>query len=202
MSRRRTPIWGSKPSIVFGFRVARGLRREHCMKRVADIMSVRPVLIHVSTSVGAARWMAEQSGVHHLLVIDEHGALIGVACQCDFAEHLPSTPLSAVVRSPFAFVTPRVFAADAARTMLDCCIGCLPVLDEEGMILGVVTRRDLRRIGALPNVRGIDRCAGCGDTHGLGRVSHGADVVFCRECIERARPPREHARVTTLGGSE
>jgi CBS domain-containing protein len=172
------------------------------MKRVVDVMSKRPVLVHLSATAGAARWLAEQSSVHHLLVIDEGGAIVGVACLCDLADQSASAPLGASVRSPFAFVTPRTWAADAARTMLDCCVGCLPVLDEEGTIAGVVTRRDLRGIGVLPNVRGIDRCAGCGDTHGLGRVPHGGDIVFCRECIDRARPPRDGARVTTLGGSE
>jgi CBS-domain-containing membrane protein len=163
-------------------------------------MSKRPVLVEFDTTVEAARRVCEQQAVHHLLVIDD-GDLVGEICLCDLEDPPASVSIAGIVRSPFAYVRTDTTLADAARTMLDCNLGCLPVLGHDGGLSGVVTRRDLRRAGVLPGARGIDCCGGCGETHGLGRVEHGGDVVFCRSCIERAGPPRDGARVTTLGGS-
>jgi CBS domain-containing protein len=169
------------------------------MRRVLDAMSAKPVLIPIGASAGHARRVAELAHVHHLLVVDADD-LVGVTCLCDLADLPQETPIAPHVHSPYVFVTVESTTADAAIVMLECGVGCLPVLDEAGQLQGVITRRDLRRAGALPGARGIDACAGCGDTHALKPTPRGGDIVFCRDCLERARPHGQRDEQTTLGG--
>jgi CBS-domain-containing membrane protein len=170
------------------------------MRPIVDAMSSRPVVVGVAANAGEARRIAEESGVHHLLVVDAN-ELVGVVCLCDLGDRAPATPLARFVRSPFVFVRIDATAAEAASVMLECRVGCLPVLDETGELRGIVTRRDLRRVGALPGTRGVDLCAGCGDTHSLGTSKRGGDVVFCRDCLDRGRPHHQDTEgATTLGG--
>jgi len=74
------------------------------------------------------------------------------------------------------------------------------VIGDSGELVGVVTRRDLRRTGFLPNRRGVDRCASCGETHSLEPCTDEWLPVFCRNCSE---PPTEpDGPYLTLGGGD
>jgi hypothetical protein len=79
-------------------------------------------------------------------------------------------------------------------------IGFLPVIGESGELSGVVTRRDLRRAGFLPNRRGVDRCASCGETHSLEPCTDDWVPVFCRKCAEP--PTHPGGFYATLGGGD
>ena len=169
------------------------------MLRVLDVMTTWPVAVDVSLGVIDALRLAESWGVHHLLVTSDQ-ELVGVVCRCDLAEAGDSELVSRRMTSPFVFVNPRASIEAAAETMIAQGVGCLPVLDDLGQLVGVVTRRDLRAVGALPGSPGFDACAACGEMHSLRRPARGGCVVFCGECLERSLPRDDHA-VTTLGGN-
>ena len=178
------------------------------MLRVLDVMTTWPVSVDADIRVIDAGRLAESWGVHHLLVTSDQ-ELVGVICRCDMAEAADFELVSRRMNSPFVFVNPRASVEAAAETMIAQGVGCLPVLDELGQLVGVVTRRDLRVVGALPGSPGFDACAACGETHSLRRPSRGGSVVFCGECLERSLSRGDHAvatvttvtTVTTLGGS-
>lgn len=163
-------------------------------------MTTWPVVVGLDDSVEDAMALAEAWGVHHLMVTAEM-SLVGVICQCDLAEAGDTAPVSERMQSPFVFVTPDASIDDAAETMVNCGVGCLPVLDDLGRLAGVVTRRDLREAGALPGSPGFDVCASCGGAHNLRVPSRGGAVVFCADCMARSNPRDEYS-VTTLGGSD
>ena len=170
------------------------------MRRVEEVMTARPVVVSAWESVAVGRRVAREAGVHHL-VLDDVATIVGVVCLCDLAEADETSLLAGQMQSPFAFITPASSIQDAAETMLDRGVGCLPVLDELDELVGVVTRRDLRGAGALPGSRGIDACAACGATHSLRPRAESGEVVFCVECSERARPHADYT-LATLGGSD
>jgi signal-transduction protein with cAMP-binding, CBS, and nucleotidyltransferase domain len=86
------------------------------------------------------------------------------------------------MRSPAVTELADSSVDEAARTLKDCGIGCLPVLDRSGALIGIVTRRDLRSAGALPDIPGIDRCASCGTGHHLRAPRCPDDRVLCFQC--------------------
>ncbi len=170
------------------------------MQRIAEVMTAEPVVVSIDATVSDALGVARRCEVHHLLVVDGSD-LVGLVCLCDLAE-AETNDLFRHVHTAFLFATPNESVEDAVRLMRDGRVGCLPVIDDAGALLGVVTRRDLRRVGALRGERGVDCCAGCGESHGLAPTVVGSEVLFCRECRARACPPRETLSQTTLGGSE
>lgn len=148
---------------------------------VQDIMSRAPVVIDARASADHARSVAEDERVHHLLVVDD-GELVGVVCLCDLGWALPVDAVGGVMRSPVVTVAPGDSIAQAARTMTECGVGCLPVIGEDGVLSGVVTRSDLRAAGALRGEPGVDRCAACGDSHHLKPPDCPDSPVLCFAC--------------------
>jgi CBS domain-containing protein len=71
----------------------------------------------------------------------------------------PTTPLTALMRTTLISVTPEQDATEAARIMVEYRLLVLPVLDEEGDLIGVITFDDaLERL--LPDVRQARTVAG------------------------------------------
>ncbi len=155
---------------------------------VWEVMSTGLLTATPDEPVSAVSVRARREDVHHVIVVHVTGELLGMLCGCDMDHAWPDARVVEAMSSRPLFIGPGVSLAEAAETMERYGVGALPVLALDGRPLGVVTRSDLRRHGALPGRRGIDRCASCGATRGL--CPRGAnDVCFCRGCQEAARQP-------------
>jgi len=166
---------------------------------VGELMSSSPILIDARAQAHAAARVARASGVHHLLVVDD-GALVRVVCLCDL-ERSPQTELVGTLGGPsVVHANASISAVHAARMTIDTGVGCLPVLDDSGAIVGIITRSDLRRAGFLPSERGVDLCAACGGGHHL-RSRGGSDAeMFCIDCLNGSSSGADRSNFT-LGGS-
>lgn len=169
---------------------------------VRAIMTPAPVLIGADSRVHAAIRLAKTRGVHHLLAV-EGGRVRGVVCRCELDAARPNAQVSQLMRAPAVSVATETTIAEATQIVRDRTVGCLPVTDVSGQVVGVVTRRDLRRAGALGLEPGFDACASCASTHGLV-PPRGLAPVFCSECTTSpsASPSSVEALYQTLGGSE
>ncbi len=153
----------------------------HADTPVRMIMSRAPVLIGVDCAAHVAQRVASTSGVHHLLAVEDD-QLRGILCGCDLDAARPWVLVSELMHTRVVCVSAEVTIALAARVVRTRGVGCLPVISPH-RVLGVVSRRDLRRVGALGMERGIDACAGCGSSHRLLPV-RGVGPAFCAACAE------------------
>jgi signal-transduction protein with cAMP-binding, CBS, and nucleotidyltransferase domain len=166
---------------------------------VAALMSDKPVTIDAYNSAEAAHELAQSRRVHHLLVMQD-GELGGLACLCDLDDAWPRDIVARLMHRLLLSLSPDDPVELAVQIMEASATDCLVVADH-GRLAGVVTRRDLRRHGFLPNERGIDRCAACGSSHHL--LSAGPGIArFCAQCIEHTAPPAHFREMyyTTGGG--
>jgi signal-transduction protein with cAMP-binding, CBS, and nucleotidyltransferase domain len=168
---------------------------------VVDIMTPSPVVVGPEMVAWSADHLAQQRGVHHLLVIDQY-RLVGVVCGCDL--HRAGTSVhvgDCMQRHPMTIDDQQTVDAAAERMEADG-VGCLPVLDWSGALRGVVTRHDLRAVGVLSGRHAT--CASCGSTHGLDSHSRDEPVSFCFQCREQGQKPRTaiDAAYFTLGGGD
>lgn len=168
---------------------------------VRMVMTLSPVCIGVHAVAHAAARLAQTRGVHHLLAIEAE-MLRGILCECDLDAARGDAIVSEMMHSPVVSVAADATLAHAAGLMREQAVGCLPVLSASGHMVGVVTRRDLRRVGAFAREPGLDARAACGNTHDLSPQRRPAPS-FCLEC---AFPPplsesSVEARYQTLGGS-
>jgi len=157
-------------------------------KYVIDIATGNPVIVGPQTMAWAAEHLAEKRGVHYLIVLDGY-RLAGVVCCCDLFSAGAAALVNDCMRTELVTIDDQATAAEAARLMRDRDVGCLPVVDWTGALRGIVTRRDLARVGALDG-EPTRACASCGSTHGVMWPEEGGSIAFCHRCIDHARPPR------------
>jgi len=114
--------------------------------RVAEWMSPRPERTVVGARAGDVDRDAAAAGVHHVLVVDGAGALVGIVCRCDLdgaGDATVAERMSATVYAAPPATTLRV----AIAAMKQLSIGCLPVIDADGRVLGLFSRAELARTG-------------------------------------------------------
>jgi predicted transcriptional regulator len=152
------------------------------LARVWSVMTPAGSLVTVPADLTCAEAdaRARAAGVRHLLVGDA-GAPLGVLCRCDLAEAAPEAHVETVMRSSMFAVAPELTLGEAAVAMARLGIGCLPVA-EDGCVLGLITRGDLRRAGAPERLLGAHVCCDCGSVHAVRTGPHGLE--YCLDCLE------------------
>ncbi len=91
------------------------------------------------------------AAVRHIPIVDSQNRLVGIVSQRDILRALPrsktgSVPMRGVMSARVVTVQPSTPAAEAAEQMLQRKIGCLPVLGEDGQLVGLVTESDFVRL--------------------------------------------------------
>jgi len=125
---------------------------------VADLMTRRVVTIAPSDSLAAAWEAMRRYGIRHLPVVDARGALAGLVSHRDLLAASPSSlafgafpdrvrllaraHAADVMETHLSTARPDEAAAAAGRRMRRHRIGCLPVVDERGRLVGIVTEDD------------------------------------------------------------
>jgi CBS-domain-containing membrane protein len=106
---------------------------------------------------GIARWLAAGS-VSALPVVDGEDRVVGVVSEADLLRRTRAGENSARARSaaevmtePPVTVRPEASVREAARIMLEHRVKRLPVVDDVGRLLGIVSRADLVRLFVRPD---------------------------------------------------
>jgi CBS domain-containing protein len=133
---------------------------------VAEIMSRALVIVRPDESVLLAWELLRRSGFHHLPVVGRQGHCVGLlsrtelALACAHCSLLDPPAVNALIRLGH---NPRVESGDTVRRAADAMtthgVDGLPVVDEHGALVGLVTARDM--VAALagrsePDVRATE----------------------------------------------
>ncbi len=126
--------------------------------RVSDIMTTSVVTLTEEDNLASIRQGMEDLGLRHVPVVDGM-SLVGLITHRDIlrltsAEIDPGGSAARVRLAESTFVTtvmtpnpktctPEATIEEAARAMVEGKFGCLPVVDETGMLMGIVTEHDL-----------------------------------------------------------
>jgi len=134
-------------------------------------MTRRVITIGPDAGVLEARGRMEENGIRHLPVVDEYNKVIGMITDRDIRSALPSVfstcredpqeiqQISAlkvgdVMNKKVITTSPMDTLEDVLLLMHKSNKGALPVVDRDGKLKGIISRRDL--IGAFINVLGIE----------------------------------------------
>ncbi|USX54531.1 MULTISPECIES: CBS domain-containing protein [Lentzea] len=117
----------------------------------ADVMSSPAIAVSPGTTVRAASAMLGDHGFSALPVVDDDGRLVGIVSGADLllAGMSPETaqaPVSKVMRGSVVSASATASPAELTATMLAKRLRCLPIVTEEQVLVGVVSRSDLLRI--------------------------------------------------------
>lgn len=131
------------------------------------MMTPDPICVAPDTPVAEVWRTMSERRFRHMPVVDEDGRLIGMVSRRDLtvapagptgaeAEH----PVSKLMRTELDTVGLACCAAQAARHMLRSKRSCLPVVDAEHKIIGILTEADYLRLAT----RGVPPCSCAGIT--------------------------------------
>ena len=119
--------------------------------KVEKYMSHTPVTIRDNTVYSKAFNIMQEKDLHHLPVVNEKNEVVGILTRRDLqiaAQHFREAPVevSDVMHTPVVTISPDEPLLEAARQMIDKRIGGLPVLDDNGKMVGILTETDLLRV--------------------------------------------------------
>jgi len=102
-----------------------------------------PASATVDRAVEAVRTSADQAGAfHYVYVVDDDKRLVGVLNLVRLMLSPPDRPISDLIRTDIQMVTPEVDQEDVARMFKRYDLVALPVVDEEGRLLGRILHDD------------------------------------------------------------
>jgi CBS domain-containing protein len=121
------------------------------MLRVEELMTTEVEALRPSDPVSRAEQQMTRIGVHHLPVIDAGRRVVGIVARHDLmrARALPGNgerPVGDVMTSPVQTIEPEAPAFRAVELLLDRQIGAIPVVDEKGALIGIVTETDFLQV--------------------------------------------------------
>jgi CBS domain-containing protein len=125
---------------------------------VADIMS-RPVLtVEITETLWDAWQLLFVSGLRHLVVLNADGSALGVLSDRNVLAEVPATAehlsrrhvADVLAQVPLVYVHPGDSPIHAADVMTANMVEAVPVVDDDGRLIGIVTEFDIVRWVVAP----------------------------------------------------
>jgi acetoin utilization protein AcuB len=120
---------------------------------VEDLMTTSIVALRATDPIAKAVSDMHIIEVHHFPVIDDQDRVIGIVSDRDLLRALASgggqpDPVGTVMTKAVRTIAPSQDAAMALDMMLELRISALPVVNERGGLIGIVTSRDFLELAA------------------------------------------------------
>ena len=127
------------------------------MDLVKDLMTPDPLVVGPTDTVNEAAVLMETRRIRHVPIADADRRLLGLVSQRDLLrvawklstdgnpESWRAAPIASVMREEVDTVQPSDTAVDAARQILRSKRSCLPVVDADGVLVGILTEADYVR---------------------------------------------------------
>jgi CBS domain-containing protein len=117
----------------------------HHTMTVGDLMSTGVHTARESDTISDTHSAMRVCRIRHLPVLDEDDKLIGVISDRDLLlgwTRGPRASIGSIMTRNLQYVHPSTSAIDAAERMLHDKIGCLPVLNDQREVVGILTETD------------------------------------------------------------
>lgn len=132
---------------------------------VNEVMSHNPITVDSTTTVDHVLDLMQKHLIHHIPVVDDDGRLLGIISNADLDMLLHwgtkfnlknSTEINdKILKSTLAIEICQlhVMALNPENTLSECfeifrqnMYRCLPVIDDEGIVIGIITPYDIMKI--------------------------------------------------------
>lgn len=127
---------------------------------IEDIMTKRLIAVEPTDTIDRMKQIIDKTHVHHILVVKDQ-KLLGIISDRDVLKHLSpflgtafatSRDESVMLKPAMEIMTPNPITThvgasirEAGKLILDNKISLLPVMNEEGLLVGVVSWKDVLR---------------------------------------------------------
>jgi IMP dehydrogenase len=140
------------------------------VKRAENVMIFDPITINPDATVAEAIDLMLVYKIGGIPVIDKQGILKGIVTNRDLRfEYNHSRKISAVMTTPVITTTHQTNLTEAARILQKHKIEKLPMVDEHGKLIGLITYKDITKAKDRPN--------SCKDDKGRLRVAAAVGIA-------------------------
>ena len=122
--------------------------------RAEQIMSAPVVSIKPDTHLHEVRRMVRERRFRHIPVVASGGGICGIvsdrdlfalAIMDDAEEKLEPSVVADIMTQKVLTATPDTNIREIARVLIEERIGCMPIVDEDKQVIGMITRSDILR---------------------------------------------------------
>ncbi len=118
--------------------------------RVNQYMTASPISIGVDEDYDSAFEIMETKDLHHLPVVNRSGEIVGILTRRDLQLaarffHEAPAEVAEVMHAPVVTIAQDAKLEEASERMMVQRIGCLPVVDDNRELTGMLTETDLFR---------------------------------------------------------
>lgn len=158
--------------------IAEQARQVHAVKRAENGMIYDPVTILRGSTVADALRMMQEYHIGGIPVVDEDRKLVGIVTNRDlrFVRDLAKPIDEVMTSSNLVTTSTKTNLEEAAEILQQHKIEKLPVIDEAGKLIGLVTYKDITKAKNKPNA--------CKDS--LGRLRVAAGIGVTPDSMQRA----------------
>ncbi len=118
-------------------------------ERLSSIMTTDVVSVKPDEKLATIREIFLTKRFHHLPVTDEQGQLVGIVTSYDLMKldiplsDYPNVAVKEVMTTKVASLRPEELVGGAARVFLENLFHGLPIVNDEGKLVGIVTTHDV-----------------------------------------------------------
>lgn len=114
---------------------------------VGDLMSPGPIHVEPETPMSEVWKLLRERRIRHLPLVDRAGILVGLVTERDILAQQPDedTQVGDLMLQELSTVDALTCVASAARHILQTKRGCLPVVSDDGQLVGILTEADFLR---------------------------------------------------------
>ena len=159
---------------------------------VAEVMGTELYTLTPDTTAFAARRLADDNGIEHLLVLDS-GTLAGIVCADDLRKASREALVRECMSSPVLCIGPDTTLDEAAQIMVDEDVSCLPVVTGT-FLVGIMTREGLATAGfaAARTIAFVKQtCRACGGKREVRKDPRVGGIPLCATCVGRTTVAHE-----------
>lgn len=147
------------------------------VKRAENVMILDPVTIHPDATVGDALEMMREFRIGGIPVIDDNRVLLGIVTNRDLRfEKIENKKISEIMTTGLITTNQAADLVDAAAILQNHKIEKLPIIDDKGRLVGLITYKDITKTK--------DRPLSAKDSKGRLRVA--AALGIAADTAERA----------------
>ncbi len=133
--------------------------------KIENIMTKELITLSMDAPLSKAKEIFESHKIHHLLITDDDGLFTGIITDRDLYKHLSPTvgtsqenhrDTALLQKKSHQIMARNLITAQAQHSLsqsvllfYDNHISCLPVVDKDNKIVGIITWRDILKVLAL-----------------------------------------------------
>ncbi|MBI3914109.1 MAG: IMP dehydrogenase [Chloroflexi bacterium] len=146
------------------------------VKKAESFVVDEPITLTTDHTIGDARGLVEETGTGGIVIVDKTKHIVGIVTTRDLLfEGNESKPIGDVMQRKVFTAPPNTTLEQAEKILHEHRIEKLPLVDEQGRLVGLITLKDIMKIAQYPNATKDAR----------GRLAVGAAVGVRGKELER-----------------